>query len=104
MPPQAGTIWALISNIPNAYASGFTLTGNLVVDAQLGGSDENPVINFVPLFDRTQPFSDLTLTKSHAGNFTQGQVGATYTMTARNIGAGADDRHGHGRGQFPSRR
>ena len=87
MPPQAGTLWALISNIPNAYASGFTLTGNLVVDAQLGGSDENPVINFVPLFDRTQPFSDLTLTKTHSGNFTQGQVGATYTITARNIGA-----------------
>ena len=87
MPPQAGTLWALISNIPNAYASGFTLTGNLIVDASLGGSDENPVINFVPLFDRTQPFSDLTLTKSHTGNFTQGQVGATYTITARNIGA-----------------
>ena len=87
MPPQAGTLWALISNIPNAYASGFTLTGNLVVDAQLGGSDENPVVNFVPLFDRTQPFSDLTLTKSHTGDFIQGQVGATYTITARNIGA-----------------
>ena len=87
VPPQAGTLWALISNIPNAYASGFTLTGNLVVDAKLGGSDENPVINFVPLFDRTQPFSDLTLTKTHSGNFTQGQVGATYAITARNIGA-----------------
>ena len=27
------------------------------------------------------------MTKSHTGNFTQGQVGATYTITARNIGA-----------------
>src|SRR5262245_15223745 len=87
-PPQAGTVWALIGNITGAYTSGFTLTGNLVVEAFLGGSDENPVINFVPLFDRTQPFSDLTLTKSHAGNFTQGQIGATYTLTVTNAGAG----------------
>jgi Domain of unknown function DUF11/HYR domain len=29
---------------------------------------------------------DLTISKSHTGNFTQGQVGATYTMTVSNIG------------------
>ncbi len=29
---------------------------------------------------------DLTLTKTHAGNFTQGQVGARYTLTASNVG------------------
>ncbi len=29
---------------------------------------------------------DLTITKTHTGNFTQGQTGATYTLTARNIG------------------
>ena len=28
---------------------------------------------------------DLTITKSHTGNFTQGQVGATYTLTVLNI-------------------
>jgi CSLREA domain-containing protein/uncharacterized repeat protein (TIGR01451 family) len=32
---------------------------------------------------------DLTITKTHAGNFTPGQVGATYTITISNIGAGA---------------
>lgn len=32
---------------------------------------------------------DLTLTKSHAGNFTQGQTGAVYTITVRNVGAGS---------------
>ena len=32
---------------------------------------------------------DLTIAKSHAGNFTQGQVGATYTLTATNSGAAA---------------
>ncbi|MGH8173105.1 MAG: beta strand repeat-containing protein, partial [Rhodanobacteraceae bacterium] len=30
--------------------------------------------------------SDLTVTKSHVGNFSQGQIGATYTLTASNIG------------------
>jgi uncharacterized repeat protein (TIGR01451 family) len=32
---------------------------------------------------------DLTITKSHAGNFTQGQVGATYSITATNSGFAA---------------
>ena len=31
---------------------------------------------------------DLTLTKSHTGAFTQGQTGATYTLTVTNSGAG----------------
>ncbi len=31
---------------------------------------------------------DLTISKSHVGNFTQGQVGATYTVTVTNSGAG----------------
>jgi uncharacterized repeat protein (TIGR01451 family)/fimbrial isopeptide formation D2 family protein len=31
---------------------------------------------------------DLTIAKSHTGNFTQGQTGATYTVTATNSGAG----------------
>ena len=30
---------------------------------------------------------DLTISKTHLGNFTQGQTGATYTLTANNIGA-----------------
>ncbi len=32
---------------------------------------------------------DLTITKSHVGNFTQGQVGATYSITATNSGSAA---------------
>ena len=32
---------------------------------------------------------DLTLTKTHVGNFTQGQLGATYTITATNSSVGA---------------
>src|SRR5262249_7495933 len=32
---------------------------------------------------------DLTITKTHAGSFTQGQTGATYTLTVTNSGTGA---------------
>src|SRR6185295_14769883 len=32
---------------------------------------------------------DLTIAKSHSGNFTQGQVGATYSITATNSGSAA---------------
>src|SRR5207249_2433361 len=30
-------------------------------------------------------FPDLTITKTHTGYFTQGQTGATYTLTASNV-------------------
>ena len=33
--------------------------------------------------------ADLTITKTHVGNFTQGQVGATYSITATNSGSAA---------------
>jgi len=32
--------------------------------------------------------SDVTITKSHSGNFFQGQTGATYTLTVNNLGPG----------------
>jgi uncharacterized repeat protein (TIGR01451 family) len=35
-----------------------------------------------------KPNSDLTITKTHTGNFAQGQTGATYTLTATNSGPG----------------
>src|SRR5262249_25787978 len=33
--------------------------------------------------------SDLTIAKSHSGNFVQGHIGSIYTITASNVGAGA---------------
>jgi hypothetical protein len=32
--------------------------------------------------------TDLTITKTHSGNFAQGQVGASYTITVNNLGTG----------------
>ena len=45
-----------------------------------------------------QSIPDLTVAKTHAGRFTQGQVGATYTLTVRmlaraRLAAGDGDRH-----------
>src|SRR4029078_638732 len=39
--------------------------------------------------DQTTILPDLTITKSHAGNVTQGQGGATYTITVTNNGSTA---------------
>ena len=40
--------------------------------------------------------ADLTLTKTHVGTFTQGQTGATYTLTVTNSGTGATSRSRQG--------
>ncbi len=83
-------IFGQISDIDGAYTSGFTLTGNVVYPVGFSEkAEERPMIGFFALFDRTHPAaSDLTLTKSHSGNFIQGQIGATYTVTVSNVGAG----------------
>ena len=44
----------------------------------------------------TAPVPDLTITKTHTGNFTQGQTGATYTLTVKNSGTGDYERDSHG--------
>ena len=44
--------------------------------------------NTVSILLNTCPAPDLTVTKTHAGNFTQGQTGATYTITVTNGGPG----------------
>jgi uncharacterized repeat protein (TIGR01451 family) len=86
---QGTDIWGLVSDIQGAYTSGFSLTGNIFYPEGFQSvSEEQSLISVWAFFDRNQPAPDLTLTKSHAGNFIQGQAGATYTVTARNIGAG----------------
>jgi len=46
------------------------------------------VAAFRPVPTGPPPPADLTIAKSHAGSFIQGQSGATYTLTAANIAAG----------------
>ena len=68
-------------------------TGNLVntatVSTPAGVTDPNPGNNSSTDTDTALPLlADLSITKSHAGSFVQGQIGATYTLTPRNLGPG----------------
>ena len=58
-----------------------------------GGGDGNPANNTANDPTTITPTAgggvpDLTIAKTHAGNFTQGQTGATYTLTVTNSGTG----------------
>lgn len=53
-------------------------------ETQTGNNSASDVTNI----QSVQLVPDLTLTKTHVGNFTQGQTGAVYTITVRNVGTG----------------
>ncbi|HWZ44185.1 MAG TPA: hypothetical protein VNW97_11965 [Candidatus Saccharimonadales bacterium] len=65
---------ASVTNSAVVSGGGETNTGN---DSASDVTTVNPLLT-----------PDLTITKTHSGNFTQGQTGATYTITASNIGTG----------------
>ena len=71
----AGNAPASVINTATVSGGGQTNTGN-------DSASDNTTINAAAV-------ADLTLTKTHAGNFTLGQIGATYTIVVRNAGAGA---------------
>src|SRR5205823_12746736 len=54
-----------------------------------GGGDVNPNNNTALDSTTVTPVSDLTITKTHTGSFTQGQQNAAYTITVNNAGAGS---------------
>ena len=73
----------LTVNVSATAAAGLTNTatvsgGGEVVTSNDTASDPTTIVQL----------ADLTLTATHAGNFTQGDVGDTYTITATNSGAG----------------
>ncbi len=78
-----------VTNVATVSGGGEPASNNF------NNSDSDPTtVNGVP---------DLTVNKSHVGNFTQGQVGATYTITATNSGYAGNERHGHRRRHFACR-
>ena len=54
-----------------------------------GGGEINTANNTASDIATIGSGSDLTINKSHSGNFTQGQTGATYTITVGNTGGAA---------------
>ena len=68
---------------PNAPAS---VTNSVTVS---GGGELNTANNAASDPTTIGPGPDLTISKTHVGNFTQSQNQATYTITVSNVGAGA---------------
>ena len=69
----AGTAPASVTNQVSVSGGGETNTSN-------DSASDATAITQLP---------DMTVTKTHAGAFTQGQTGAAYTLTVRNAGTGA---------------
>jgi uncharacterized repeat protein (TIGR01451 family) len=65
-----------------------TLTNSVTV---AGGGETNTANDGASDMTTVIPGPDLGITKTHLGNFTQGQVGATYTITVTNGGGTATD-------------
>ena len=68
------------NNAPASVTNSVSVSGGGQINTTNDTATDPTTINQLP---------DLTITKSHVGNFTQGQVGATYTLTATNSGAAA---------------
>src|SRR2546427_561072 len=103
----AGTGWSctlasLSCTRSDALAAGgsyppITVTVNVAGDAPpsvtnaatvSGGGESNTANNIASDLTVIGQVADLTIAKSHAGNFTQGQIGGSYTLAASNVGAG----------------
>jgi uncharacterized repeat protein (TIGR01451 family) len=83
--PAGGSTTHTASCTVSASASG-TLSNTATVAAPGGVTDPTPGNNSATDTDTLTALADLTITKTHAGNFTQGQTGATYALTASNVG------------------
>jgi uncharacterized repeat protein (TIGR01451 family) len=65
------------------------LNGTIVNSAAVSGGDEANTGNDSANDPTTlQPPPDLTIAKTHSGNFAKGEVGATFTITVSNVGSG----------------
>lgn len=68
------------NNAPSSVTNSVSVSGGGQTNTTNDTATNPTTINQLP---------DLTITKSHVGNFTQGQVGATYSITATNSGFAA---------------
>ena len=82
MPEPVITAITLTVNVAPAAPPSLTNTAQVA-----GGGEINSANNTASDITTIGPGVDLTITKSHTGNFTQGQTGATYTVTVSNPGA-----------------
>lgn len=83
-PPITLTV-NVAANAPASVTNSVTVSGG--GDTTPGNNTANDVTTINPSGGGGTP--DLTITKTHSGNFTQGQNGATYTVTVTNSGNAA---------------
>ncbi|MBI5100624.1 MAG: DUF11 domain-containing protein [Nitrospirae bacterium] len=89
--PSGGSVTYTVSATISASATG-TLSNTATVTAPAGVTDPTPGNNSATDADTISIvlLPDLTISKSHSGNFSQGQIGAQYTITVSNqAGSGA---------------
>jgi uncharacterized protein (TIGR03437 family) len=80
----AGSVYPAIAvtvNVASNAAANLTNSATLSGEVSPGGDTANDTATIVQL-------PDLTIAKSHSGNFTQGQTGAHYAITVTNGGTG----------------
>jgi uncharacterized repeat protein (TIGR01451 family) len=70
------------ANAPASVINTTTVSGGGDTNAANNAASDNTTIIATP------QSSDLSITKTHAGIFTRGQIGATYTITVTNSGMG----------------
>ena len=78
---------------PRAQLTPDQTTGDVTVDVTVLQKPPGSVVSNSATFTITpsNPTPALTITKTHSGNFTQGQTGATFTITVSNAGTAATD-------------
>ena len=85
--PRVGSSYPAITvtvNVANNAAASVTNTANVS-----GGGETNTANDSATDPTTVNQLPDLTIVKSHTGNFSQGQVGATYSITVTNSGFSA---------------
>jgi uncharacterized repeat protein (TIGR01451 family) len=82
----ASAVFTLVVNVNAATPHNTVLTNSATGTSTT--ADPNPVNNTGTVMTTVVSQPDLTITKTHSGNFAQGQVGATYTITVSNSASG----------------
>jgi uncharacterized repeat protein (TIGR01451 family) len=83
----AGASYPVITlNVNVASTAPASVTNTATVS---GGGETNTRNATAADITTINPPPDLTIAKTHSGNFVQGQTGATYTITATNSGGAA---------------
>lgn len=72
------------ASVDHTYSGAFSYNASLVVKDSRGKPSENYAGQNITVTAPTTP--DLTITKTHNGDFVQGQLGATYAITVKNVG------------------